>query len=66
MDLNLDQKQSLLIRKYLEAICEANQGSLESFKDFFKSDFLKSIEERVAIYNSDPSQGLTEDFQGSE
>ena len=56
---NLDENLSLLITKYLEYFCtKSENSSLDNFKEIFKLDFLKTIEERVSIYKSDASDGL--------
>jgi hypothetical protein len=54
-----DTTQSDLINKYLEHFCSEKNGSLESYKEDFESYFLRAIEERVAIYSAEASEGLT-------
>jgi hypothetical protein len=53
-----DGTQSELIKKYLEHFCSTKNGTLESFKEDFEQYFLRQIEERVAIYSADASEGL--------
>ena len=55
--------QTELINKYLEHFCQEKNGTLESFKEDFDSAFLKNIEERIAIYNSDDMTNLSIDLK---
>jgi hypothetical protein len=51
-----------VIGKYLEKFCH-EKGNLESFSEDFYPDFLKNIEEKVQIYNSDDMTGLNIDLK---
>ncbi|CDW90653.1 UNKNOWN [Stylonychia lemnae] len=55
-------QQSQFINKYLEHFCQ-EKGSLESFKDEFDIKFLKTIEERIKIYNSNDMTDLKVDLK---
>jgi hypothetical protein len=60
----LDNIQSQLINKYLEHFCTIS-STLDSFKSIFKLPYLKSIEERIAVYKSEAGDGL-KSFDGIE
>jgi len=47
-----------MVKLYLEHFCAEKGGSLESFKDDFEPEYLKDIEERVAIYSAEAGEGL--------
>jgi hypothetical protein len=57
--VNLDSNLSQLLTRYLEHFCTISENtSLDSFKEIFNLDYLKTIEERVSVYKSDASDGL--------
>ena len=55
--------QPEIINKYLEHFCEDKGGSLETFIDDFDKQFLKDIEERVAVFRSDDMTTLSIDLK---
>ncbi len=48
--------------QYLEYFCQ-EKGGLDSFKDEFEPLYLKGIEEKVSIYNSDDLTNLNIDLK---
>jgi len=51
-----------LFENYLEHFCE-QKGSLREYQDEFDEHFLKTIEERVQIYNSNDMTNLNIDLK---
>ena len=42
-----------MIPKYLEHFCQANNGSLAAYAEYFTEKHLKAIEDRVQVYLTD-------------
>eukprot|EP00347_Sterkiella_histriomuscorum_P022623 403337784 len=57
------ETQNELVNAYLEHFCQESAGSLESFKDEFDVEFLKVIEEKIAIFNADDLTNLKVDIK---
>ena len=56
-----------IIPKYLEAICQKHNGSLDVYKEHFERPYLKEIEHRVQVFLTDKGLlGLPNDFAPEE